>query len=373
METGSKASRIISIGTAVPKYLTEQDTILNFMNDEYQDTTASRKLNVLFHQSAINCRYSAIPDFANNGQRELFPLNHELPMVAERIDVYKQQALPLAVKAIRNALENIQSSVAEFGITHLITVTCTGIFAPGLDTELVQELDLPSDVFRTSLNFLGCNAAFPALRIADSIVKSQNDARVMIVCVELCTLHFQPKNNSDNLLSNTIFGDGAAAVIMVSESSAEEQNLKGFSLNGFYPLLLKRGKELMGWNITSVNFEMILAAGVPEFLGEELETLMAAVSEKLNLTVDTIHHWAVHPGGKKILDTVQRGLQLKNDELKHSYEILRNYGNMSSPTILFVLNAIFNSNPANGETLFALGFGPGISIETASMTCHGFV
>jgi predicted naringenin-chalcone synthase len=196
---------------------------------------------------------------------------------------------------------------------------------------------------------------------------------VLIVCVELCTLHFQPKSNSDNLLSNTIFGDGAAAVIMVSESMAVEQNLKGFSLRGFYPILLKRGKELMGWNITSVNFEMILAAGVPEFLGEELEQLMAAVAEKLNLTPDTIHHWAVHPGGKKILDTVQRGLQLKNNELRHSYEVLRNYGNMSSPTILFVLNEIFKSNPKPGETVFAMGFGPGISIETASMVCHGFV
>lgn len=373
MKIGSNASRIVSIGTAVPEYLTSQNTILNFMHKEYQDPTASRKLNVLFHQSAINSRYSAVPDFSDTGERSLFPLSHELPMVAERIDVYKQQALPLAVEAIKNSFTNIGATITEFGITHLITVTCTGIYAPGLDTELIQELDLPPDIFRTSLNFLGCNAAFPALKIADSFVKSHDDARVLIVCVELCTLHFQPKSNSDNLLSNTIFGDGAAAVIMVSESLADEQNLKGFSLTGFYPILLKRGKELMGWNITSVNFEMILAAGVPEFLGEELEQLMVAVAQKLNLTVETIHHWAVHPGGKKILDTVQRGLQLKNNELRHSYEVLHNYGNMSSPTILFVLNEIFKSNPKSGDTVFVLGFGPGISIETASIVCHGFV
>ena len=373
MKTGSKASRIISIGTAVPDYLISQDTILNFMQKEYQDPAASRKLNVLFHHSAINSRHSAVPDFSDTDERLLFPLTHELPMVSDRIDVYKRQSLPLAVRAVENSFKNLHTSIAEFGITHLITVTCTGIYAPGLDIELLQALNLPEDTFHTSLNFLGCNAAFPALKIADSLVKSQPDAHVLIVCVELCTLHFQPKSNSDNLLSNTIFGDGAAAVIMVSESNAIEHNLKGFSLTGFYPILLKRGKELMGWNITPVNFEMILAAGVPEFLGEELEQLMIAVSEKLNLTIDTIDHWAVHPGGKKILDTVQNGLQLTNNELRHSYEVLYNYGNMSSPTILFVLNELFKSNPKSGENVFAMGFGPGISIETASIVCHGFV
>ncbi|SDD19976.1 type III polyketide synthase [Williamwhitmania taraxaci] len=373
METGFNESRIISIGTAVPEYSMSQDTILQFMHKEYQDPTASRKLSVLFHQSAINSRHSSIPDFSDTDERSLFPLNHEIPMVAERIDVFRQKALPLSVKAIENAFKNIQVSVAEFGITHLITVTCTGILNPGLDIELMVELNLSPDTFHTSLNFIGCNAAFPALKIADSIVKSEPDARVLIVCVELCTLHFQPKNDSDNLLSNTIFGDGAAAVIMVSESFANEQNKKGFSLKGFSPILLKRGKDFMGWKVNSVNFEMILDAGIPEFIGEELGLLMEAVSDKLQLTPDNINHWAVHPGGKKILQAVERGLQLKDDELKHSYAVLRNYGNMSSPTILFVLNELFKSNPASGETIFAMGFGPGISIDTASMVCHGFV
>ena len=129
----------------------------------------------------------------------------------------------------------------------------------------------------------------------------------------------------------------------------------------------------MGWNITPLNFEMILDAGIPEFLGEELEQLLALIAEKLGLKPETIDHWAVHPGGKKILDTVQRRLKMENDELRSSYEVLRNYGNMSSPTILFVLNEIFNRNPKNGENVLAMGFGPGISIETASMVCHGFV
>lgn len=373
METGSKSSRIVSIGTAVPDYLTSQNAILNFMHKEYQDTTASRKLNILFHQSAIESRHSVVPDFSDTDERSLFPLTHELPNVSDRMDVYRKQSLPLAVKAVDAAFKNLHSSVESFGITHLITVTCTGIYAPGLDIELFQELNLPQDTFRTALNFLGCNAVFPALKIADSIVKSHTNAKVLIVSVELCTLHFRPKNDSDNLLSNTIFGDGAAALVMISEAAAEDRHLEGFTLNGFLPVLLKKGKDLMGWNITSVNFEMILDSGVAEFLGQELEVLMAEVAEKLEMTPPMIHHWAVHPGGKKILDTIQRGLHLENNELKHSYEVLRNFGNMSSTTILFVLNELFKSRPKSGETIFAMGFGPGISIETASMICHGFV
>ncbi len=373
MKTGFDTSRIISIGTAVPDYSSSQETILSFMQEAYQDVVASRKLKVLFHQSGISKRHSAIPDFSESDERTLFPANHELPDVAKRMDVFKQNALPLAVKAVEKAFTNIQAQVRDFGITHLITVTCTGMYAPGIDAELMHELDLLPDTFHTSLNFLGCNAAFPALKMADSFVKSHSDARVLVVCVELCTLHFQPKSNSDNLLSNTIFGDGAAAVILVSDEMATAANLKGFSLTGFCPLLLKRGKNLMGWNITPLNFEMILNAGVPDFLGEEIDELMELVSAKLNVTQPAIHHWAVHPGGKKILDTIKRKLQMTDNELSCSYDILRNYGNMSSPTILFVLNEILNKKIMNGQKILAIGFGPGISIETALFVCNGFV
>lgn len=366
--------RIISIGTAVPSYCTDQRDILDFMQKAYADETASRKLSILFNKSGINRRYSVIPDFGKteNGH-VLFNENGSHPNVEKRLNVFKDQAAPLAIKAIQDAVKKINSTVDPIGFTHLITVTCTGLSAPGIDAEIIEQLKLPDDIFHVAVNFQGCNAAFHALKIGDVITRAEENAKVLIVCVELCTLHFQPKNNSDNLLSNTIFGDGAAAVIMVSESAAAEQQLKGFSLNGFCPVLLSRGKDLMGWNINPLNFEMILSAGIPEFLGEELEQLMAKVDRHLHLTLDAIQYWAIHPGGMKILDTVRNGLQFKNDELSFSYEVLRNYGNMSSPTILFVLSEIFNSNPTSEETVFAMGFGPGISIETASMVCHDFI
>jgi len=362
-------SKIIAIGTAVPKYGTRQSTILDFMHVAYNDDTASRKLNVLFRHSGINTRYSVVSDFNNNNpEQTLFNGNKCAPNVEKRLNIFKEHAVLLAIEAIHNSLKKIKTTIAEFEITHLITVSCTGLYAPGLDTELIEQLNLPKDIFHTSINFLGCNAAFPALKLGDMIAKTDENAKVLIVCVELCTLHFQPKNNHDNLLSNTIFGDGAAAVIVVSDTAAKQNNQPVIAINGFYSLLLSKGKNLMGWNITPVNFEMVLDARVPEFIGDEVNDIVLKVGEKLNITPSAIDKWAIHPGGKQILDTIKKQLQLNDTDLQYSYKVLAEYGNMSSPTILFVLNEIMQAEHQPNETIFSIGFGPGLSIETAVLT-----
>jgi predicted naringenin-chalcone synthase len=356
-------SKIISIGTAVPPYRTSQHTILEFMHAAYGDDTASRKLNVLFNHSGIDSRYSVIPDFDKSRGTHVFfngvPSNAD---VTNRIDVFKERAVPLAMDAIYTAFEKIDSSASAFGITHLITVSCTGISAPGIDAELIEKLGLPNDIYRTAVNFLGCNAAFHALKIADMIVKTDVNAKVLIVCVELCTLHFQPKNNHDNLLSNTIFGDGAAAVIITADSANDSA---GLMIKGFYSLLLNEGKELMGWDVTPVNFEMILDAKIPDFIGEEIKSIVQKAEKKLNIQAKAIDHWAIHPGGKKIVDTIKKQLSLSAEDIYASKKILNDYGNMSSPTILFVLNELMENNYHKNKTIFSIGFGPGLSIETA--------
>jgi predicted naringenin-chalcone synthase len=215
---------------------------------------------------------------------------------------------------------------------------------------------------------MGCNAAFPALKIANMIAKTDEHAKVLIVCVELCTIHFQPKDDHDNLLSNTIFGDGAAAVIVVSDTAAKQNHQKGLVLNGFYSLLLNKGKDLMGWNITPINFEMILDAKIPEFIGDEVNDIILKAGEKLNISPSAINKWAIHPGGKKILDTIKKQLQLNDSDMKFSYKVLNEYGNMSSPTILFVLNEIMQAEHESNETIFSIGFAPGLSIETSKFT-----
>jgi predicted naringenin-chalcone synthase len=359
-------SKIVSIGTAVPEYGTEQNVILGFMKEAYSDDTASRKLNVLFKHSGISTRYSTVPDFDKTKLKNvLFNEKQDTSTVENRLNVFKEKAVPLAIEAISNVFKKINTNISDFGVTHLITVSCTGLYAPGIDSELIEELNLPNDIFHISVNFLGCNAAFHALKIADLITRSDDNAKVLIVCVELCTLHFQPKNNHDNLLSNTIFGDGAAAVIITSNKYQNNQKQKSLVINGFYSLLLPKGKDLMGWNITPVNFEMILDAKIPDFIGNEINAIILKASEKFNIEPNTIKKWAVHPGGKKILDTIKKELQLNEEDLKYSYKILDEYGNMSSPTILFVLNELMEEKQNKNDSIFSIGFGPGLSIETA--------
>jgi predicted naringenin-chalcone synthase len=360
-------SRLIAIGTAVPQHSTKQEIILDFMHAAYHDETASRKLNILFNNSGIEKRYSTLPDF--DGRRNKHVFFNGVPSkatVKDKMTVFKEAAVALALEAIRNAFEKIGTSAHDFKISHLITVSCTGLYSPGLDAVLMKELQLPSDIFHTSVNFIGCNAAFHALKIADLIAKSDPKARILIVSVELCTLHFQPKKDHDNLLSNTIFGDGAAAVIVTSADYAEREKIKGLTVNGFYSLLLEEGNALMGWNITPVNFEMILSAGIPAFIGKELQGIIRKVLKHFSITRQSIQSWAVHPGGKRILDTIQTELKLSDQELKHSYGVLREYGNMSSPTVLFVLHELMEE--WTERTVLSMGFGPGLSIETALFT-----
>ncbi|MES2593090.1 MAG: type III polyketide synthase [Bacteroidota bacterium] len=362
-------SRIIAIGTAVPEFSTEQSVILEFMHAAYNDDTASRKLNVLFNHSGISTRHSAIPDFdKTNSASVFFNGTQNKTTVEDRLNVFKEKAIPLAITAIKNAFIEINIKISDFEITHLITVSCTGLYAPGMDAQLMEQLNLPDDIFHTAVNFLGCNAAFHALKIADMITKSDNNAKVLIVCTELCTLHFQPKNNHDNLLSNTIFGDGAAAVIITSDNYAKHHKHKGLAIDGFYSLLLHKGKDLMSWDITPTNFGMKLDAKIPDFIGSEVNGIVSKACSKLNILPESISKWAIHPGGKKILDTIQQKLQLNSESLAYSYKVLDEYGNMSSPTILFVLNELMKAEHHQDETIFSIGFGPGLSIETALLS-----
>lgn len=360
-------SRIIALGTAVPSYKAKQTEVLHFMTEAYNNETDARKLNILFKNSGIDYRYSVLPDFDTEHSRRDFFNSSQLPNVEERMNIFKLHALSLAENAVSNAVEKLETSIPVIGFTHLITVTCTGMYSPGIDTELIEKLNLPPDIFHTSINFMGCNAAFHALKLADLIVHNDLDAKVLLVCVELCTLHFQPKNNHDNLLSNTIFGDGAAAAIVTSNGYADRNFFKGFRIKDFYSLVVNKGKPLMGWNITPLNFEMVLDARVPDVLSEEIENIVKSALKKARLQFEDIDLWAIHPGGKKILDSLRKQLHLTDEMVEYSYQILKEYGNMSSPTILFVLKEMEQQNNLD-KTIFSIGFGPGLTIESAFMT-----
>ncbi|MCB2222009.1 MAG: type III polyketide synthase [Bacteroidetes bacterium] len=355
-------AKIITIGTASPKFATNQLDILDFMEQAYADKTEFRKLRVLARQSGIEKRYSVLPDFGLNLNPTFFKHQHSQPHVEDRMDQYKDNALLLALESIKTTLEPSGTAIEE--ITHLITVTCTGLHAPGLSAEVIRALGLRDDISHTAVNFMGCNAAFYAMKIADLIINSNEDAKVLIIAVELCTLHFQPKGNTDNLLSNTLFSDGAASVLLMSDKTS----FPGLIIDGFYSLLLHEGWDLMGWDINPLSFEMILNSRVPAFIGKEVNRIFNRSAAHYSISSDDISHWAIHPGGKKILDEISLNLNLDKELLKNSYEVLRDYGNMSSPTILFVLKRFLESPGSPGEKLFSMGFGPGLSIETSLLS-----
>lgn len=363
-------SKIISIGTAVPAHKHEQKRILQFMQTVFAlDTVEARKLRFLYHQSSIQTRYSAIADYSNDiTEWKFYPQTEAIepfPLLEQRMMWYQKNAAPLSVDAIRDCVNGIISSGE---ITHLITVSCTGMSAPGLDLQVVESLDLPKNIYRSSINFMGCYAAIHALKMADAICKTEKGAKVMIVCTELCTLHFQKEPTRDNMASSLLFGDGAAAVLV----TPDEYNHKGLYLKSFYSEIITKGKSDMSWELSSSGFLMTLSGYVPDLIEEDFEPLMNRAMAKANCSKEDIAHWCIHPGGKRILDTIHKSLCLKNGELAESYQVLKEYGNMSSPTILFVLKKIMQSLKKGVVTtsndaatdIFGAAFGPGLTMET---------
>lgn len=362
-------SKIISIGTAVPAYKHDQQRILEFMLQVYAlDAVEARKLKFLYRHSGIDSRYSAIEDFSKeSGDWNFFPpigSAEILPSIEKRMNLYQATAAPMAKQAIENC---IKGYIEPSDITHLITVSCTGMSAPGLDLELVELLNLPNHIYRSSVNFMGCYAAIHALKMADAICKSEQDARVVIVCTELCTLHFQDAPHADNIASSLLFGDGAAAVLV----SSNEFDQPGLYLKSFYSEIVPKGKSDMSWVISSTGFLMTLSGYVPDLIQEDFETLMNRALQKAGITQADIQYWCIHPGGKRILDAIAKSLGFKGAELEQSFAVLKENGNMSSPTVLFVLKKMMETLETGASAnIFGAAFGPGLTMETFIASTH---
>lgn len=353
-------SKIISIGTAVPQYKHKQTDILKFMQLVYAlDATENRKLKFLYHQSGIDHRYSVISDYGCEiSDWKFYPQTENIepfPSLEQRMQWFNKFAPSLSLNAVRDCLGDIPSKE----ITHLLTVSCTGMSAPGLDLQLMELMDLPKNIFRSSVNFMGCYAAIHALKIADAICDKEKDAKVMIVCTELCTLHFQREATADSIASSLLFGDGAAAALVTHDNDKR----KGLKLDHFYSEVITKGKNDMAWELSSTGFQMTLSGYIPELIEEDFDPLVNRSLQKAELEKENISYWCIHPGGRRILDTIHKSLDFKNGELQHCYGVLKDFGNMSSATILFVLKRIMQSINQN-EKIFGAAFGPGLTMET---------
>jgi predicted naringenin-chalcone synthase len=264
--------------------------------------------------------------------------------------VYAEAAPKLALEAVAR----LSDSTSLTGITHLIVASCTGFVAPGIDQLIAAELGLPGDVERTLVGFMGCYAAVSALRLAYHIVRSEPAARVLVITVELSTLHLQEEDGLEPLLAMLQFGDGAAAALVSSEP-------KGFAISRPFAATLEQSSELIRWTIGDSGFVMSLSGEVPARIGEALRD--PAVREKMlgGASLQDLDSWAIHAGGRSVLDSVEHGLGLPSEALAESREVLARYGNMSSSTLMFVLSRLL----ANAERRrgLALAFGPGLAAE----------
>ncbi|WP_421891864.1 type III polyketide synthase [Marinoscillum sp.] len=357
------SSYISSIGTAVPDNRISQSDIGRFMTKHLGLKPEKEKLlTLLYRASGIQYRHSVIEDFGKDHEDfTFFPKSHHLepfPKLGERMKKYEQEAIKLSMNAVQDCVGTGQP----VGITHLITVSCTGMYAPGLDIELIEQLQLPTTTQRTSINFMGCYAAFNALKIADQIVKNNSEHKVLIVAVELCSIHVLKSDAEDSLLSNTLFGDGAAAVLVEDENPNKTQ----LAMAAFHADLAPSGKADMAWHIGDFGFEMKLSVQVPEVIRSGIASLTQKLLSKLSLNLSDIDYFAIHPGGKRILEVIEEELGVSRDQNGHAYEVMRNYGNMSSPTVLFVLQRLMKniSNQDEDKNILSFAFGPGLTLES---------
>jgi predicted naringenin-chalcone synthase len=347
------------IATGVPRHdvhnVFVQYAISLFNKDERRSTLLER----MAERAGIEHRYSCLqpavdwqtgPTLDTRG----FYVRGRFPDTAARMRLFEAHAPELAAETV----ERLELGAERDRITHLLITSCTGFSAPGLDLELIERCRLSPSVERTMIGFMGCYAAINALKLARHIVRSEPDARVLVLNLELCTLHMQETSDIAQMLCFLLFADGCAACVVSAEP-------RGLALESFKAVLLPNTRELMSWHIRGFGFDMVLSGQVPAAIHDALHF---GTQELLGSTPpEAIDFWAMHPGGRSILDSIERAFDLDPEELAPSREVLRRYGNMSSAAVMFVLDEMLRA-PARalkreGKGL-AMSFGPGLVAET---------
>ena len=354
-------SYLSNIGLAFPEHQYTQEQLLQYMLGCYRfEPKEAQKLSLMYGRSGIANRYSVLKDFGlNQDASEAFFIRGKEVPVSKRMEAFFKFGTPLAAAAAAASISHVKP-------THLITVSCTGMAAPGLDLLLLHALALDPSTPRTSVNFMGCYALFHALKMADAICKSSEDAHVLIVSIELCTLHFNQQVNTDFLAANLLFGDGASACMVSSKMPKEPY----FSLSSFFSKVIYKGNKDMAWHIHEEGFLMTLSAYIPQLIEEGFGPILQEALQQQQKDFNHIHHWAIHPGGRKILDNIHTVLKAHlvqtENPLGNSYQVLKEVGNLSSATLLHVLNKILSApDYSPHQPVFAAGFGPGLTVETA--------
>lgn len=358
---------ILGIGTATPEHFIEQtdaaDTLAKTLC--WQGSEQLRLLQALHRRTSVRTRHSVILESSTNctpARQSFFkpPTSSDDlgPTMADRMQRYESDAAPLACAAATAALADAEISPVE--VTHLVTVSCSGFVAPGVDISLIRNLGFSPDVARTHVGFMGCHGALNGLRVAKAFTDADPNACVLVCAVELCSLHHQYGWNPDKIVANALFADGSAAIIGRRAAAASDSSWR---LAASGSTIIADSEESMGWRIGDHGFEMTLSPQIPDYIRQHLGQWLDRWLAEHGLSVDEIGSWAIHPGGPKILKACADAAGFDARFLEPSKEVLAEFGNMSSPTVLFILQRLRERDAARPCVM--LGFGPGLAIEAA--------
>jgi alpha-pyrone synthase len=345
--TTAQTAYINRIATATPTN-DVHGLFLDFAKGMLRDPREGPLLDRLARKAQISHRYSVLAP--SSVSPAAVYRKGRFPTTGERAILYERFAAPLAVEAVRKLELGKQASE----VSHVVVTSCTGMYAPGLDLDLVAQCGLNPSVERTMVGFMGCYAAINGLKLAHHFVRSMPKSRVLVVNVELCSLHMQETDNLEQMLSFLIFGDGCAASIVSADA-------EGFGMDRFHAALIPETSKHITWNVRDQGFDMFLSSRVPNAISHGLQTTARAILN--DATAGSIALWAVHPGGRAILDAVESGLELAPNALTASRTILDHFGNMSSATVMFVLEKLL-ATANSGDPGCAMSFGPGLTAET---------
>jgi predicted naringenin-chalcone synthase len=356
---------LIDIATASPPYKISQSEAASELKKRMTGSNAAgRLIDMTASHSGIEERFIVIPDAEKNSEKKFYSQsgNYVSPDTKQRMEKYEEWSKILTKDAVQKLINQTGLNPGE--LDKIITISCTGFFAPGLDYFLINEFNFPLAVKRTNIGFMGCAASLIGFGSALEALHSSQEINVLLVSVELCSLHLQTKPSRDNILSNMIFADGCAAALF-SNSNKYKSNVR-LNLLHTDSILFNNSFEYMGWKIGNSGFEMLLSSDLPKIILNEAVPELIKILNRYNIGYEDIKHWALHPGGRAILDSLQNGLQLSDEQMKPSRTVLRRYGNLSSASILFVLKELLDSgNIRKDELCCAVAFGPGLTMETA--------
>jgi predicted naringenin-chalcone synthase len=349
------------MGTSLPEHNMSLDDAVAMSTELICRTDReTRLLHTMYRKARVQNRRTCVPHRIAYQwiDKEAPPSSSAGPTTQERMALYAEHARPLAANAAALALEDAGITAKE--ITHLITVSCTGFDAPGVDIHLFDELGLRNTTQRLHIGFMGCHGAINGLRAARGLAAADPTARILLCAVELCSLHFKFQWDPERMLGNALFADGAAALVLAPSQADDGAN---FRVRDTGSCLLEDSRETITWQIGDAGFDMSLSNRVPGLIGEQLKPWLAAWLDSQEHSIDTIKSWAVHPGGPRILEAVDETLGFDSETLSTSRAVLSELGNMSSPTVLFILDRFLRQNAPRPCVM--LGFGPGLMAEVA--------